>query len=276
MIRKLKVAGGLVLLMLVGIALAMPMQSSTKVVGTVIASRGEVMGIADSGKSRLLKRRSEVLLGETIVTKESGYLQFRLKDGTLISIKPNTKYVVEEFQLDPTNAANNKYVGRLLEGVLISLSGRGESSTHRNHIVKTPVVSIAIRGTMFEVSANTTKLAGAELEKYHRTHQDVFSRCGSRVHLHKGTTVVMEGALRITDSKGQKLKDLRASTADSSYDWAMLGCEGNREIISMLRDNKVLVPVNTEKPKNESWSAGVEAQGILNACLSHGDSGEGY
>lgn len=126
-------------------------------VGTVIAAQGQVYAVNSSGTKRLLERRSEFYLQEVIATEGNSTAQLKLKDDTIISLKPSTKYSVSDFNLDAKDPKNNRYVGKLVEGVLISLSGQGKNSTHDNHQLKTPVVTIAIRGTLYETGFKTKK-----------------------------------------------------------------------------------------------------------------------
>lgn len=135
-------------------------------VGTVIAVRGTVYAENKVGVKRSLQRRSKFYLYETIKTQENSQAQLKLKDDTLISLKPHTGYFVSVFKVDKKNAKNNRYIGNLVEGVLISMSGQGENSSHAHHVLKTPVVTIAVRGTLFEcgfkISSSSDYLALAK------------------------------------------------------------------------------------------------------------------
>lgn len=118
-------------------------------IGIIIATKGTVYAVNKDGQ-RLLQRGSSIFLGDMITTQNDSAAQLRLNDDTIVSVKPGTKYSVSTFNLDVKEPKNNKYVGNLVEGVLVSLSGQGKNSTHNNHALKTPVVTIAIRGTLFE------------------------------------------------------------------------------------------------------------------------------
>ncbi len=146
---------------LFGLSILVVMQVSfgAKSVGTVIMAKGEV-GVID-GKDqfkRMLNRKSEFFLNDIIATKVGSFAQLKLADDTLISLQPNTKYLVKEFNLDSKNPKNNRYVGRLVEGALSCLSGQGKNSTHDNHILETPLISMAIRGTFYESVFNFIRI----------------------------------------------------------------------------------------------------------------------
>ncbi|HBS51458.1 MAG TPA: hypothetical protein DEA62_00455 [Coxiellaceae bacterium] len=137
-------------------------------VGTVVAAQGKVYAQNKAGVKRLLQRRSEFYLHEIIMTQDKdSNAQLRLKDDTIITLKPNTKYAVNEFNLDAKNPKNNRYVANLVEGALISLSGQGKNNKAQdNHLLKTPVITIAIRGTAFEAfykQINATAISGGKV-----------------------------------------------------------------------------------------------------------------
>jgi len=145
MIRKMSFLVG-VILFFVGVnAIA------AEAVGTIIASRGKVYVAGNNGAvKRSLHRKSKIYLKEMVVTNKDSAVQLRLRDDTIISLRPNTKYAVNEFVFDKKEPENNRYLGELIEGVLVSLSGQGKNSEYDNHLLKTPVVTIAIRGTFYE------------------------------------------------------------------------------------------------------------------------------
>lgn len=128
-------------------------------IGNVIAAQGKIYATnEDGGVTRSLGRHSEFYLREVIATKGNSVAQLQLKDGTIISLKQNTRYTVREFNLDAKNPRNNRYVGKLIDGVILSLSGQGKNSTYRNHILRTPAVTISARGTFYEAGLKVKML----------------------------------------------------------------------------------------------------------------------
>lgn len=175
-------------------------------IGTVIAAQGKVYATNEEGVKRLLQRRSEFYLQEFITTQENSMAQLKLKDDTIISLKPSTKYSVSEFNLDAKNPKNNRYVGKLVEGVLISFSGQGENSTHNNHVLKTPLISIAIRGTLYE--------SGFKIKNY-KTNRVVNKTLGI------GWVSVEDGAVDIVSGGGVRWCDLVSKEADNNANFAI-------------------------------------------------------
>ena len=146
-----------ILFMLLSVISAVGFAASSGPVGAVIITKGNVFVLSGTSK-RQLQRKSEIYLNELITTDIGGYAQLRLNDGTILSLNPDTKYAVDEFNLDKNNPKNNRYVGRLIQGALVSLSSQGKDTTHSNHIVKTPIVTISIRGTLFATGFLAKKL----------------------------------------------------------------------------------------------------------------------
>ena len=126
-------------------------------VGAVIAVRGKVYAITTTGEKRELYRKGAFYLHEIIETSDNGSVQLRLKDNTLVSLRANTKYSVKEFNFDAAKPNASSYVGKLTEGVLISLSSPGQNATFANHQLQTPMATIAIRGTLYEAGVSYNK-----------------------------------------------------------------------------------------------------------------------
>lgn len=170
-------------------------------VGDVIAVRGKVFATNVTGAvKRTLKRHSEFYVGEIIVTKDNSAAQLNLIDGTIISLRPNTKYAVNEFILDKNNPSKNRYVGKLMEGVLISMSGQGQNSTNKNHYLRTPAVTAAIKGAFYSAGFGV----GSE--------QDGQSTTKRRLELTSAKT--RSDSIRATDSRGKV--ELKQPVADSA------------------------------------------------------------
>jgi hypothetical protein len=170
-------------------------------IGTVIAVQGRAYATNEAGAvTRSLERHSEFYLREVIATKGSGVAQLRLKDGTIISLKQNTRYSVSEFNLDPKNPRNNRYVGKLIDGVILSLSGQGRNSTYSNHILRTPAVTISARGILYEAGLKAKALD---------------QKKGTRGKGLVGWVYVADGKLKVATRKGSFDINARDSSNNS-------------------------------------------------------------
>lgn len=122
-------------------------------IGMVLSVRGEVFAKQKAAELRRLQRRSSVLLHDTIVSKEKSWAQVRLEDGTLLSISPNTEFFIEAFKYDKKATKKDQFIGKLVKGTLVGLSGQGKAKDYK---LKGPVSAIVMRGTgvVFKVADN--------------------------------------------------------------------------------------------------------------------------
>lgn len=208
-------------------------------IGIVLASGGDVK--AEGEQTRSLSRGSSIFLMETIVTNDKSRIQIRLNDGTIVTLEPNTRYQIETFNLDSKNNGNNSYVGKLLEGTLVNLSGNG---TKNNHIIKTNVVTIAARGTYFEVKSKSKKLKNY-LAKDLKKPPKIPTNC-TNLFMETGETFVMNGELAIS-SKGNTLCDIAANDPNNNNcAWEAIGCFNNRGEF-LFHPSQISVPTSNHR-----------------------------
>jgi hypothetical protein len=117
-------------------------------IGTVIAVQGSVTAQDQAGNKRVLARRAPVFLNDVILTTANGKAQLKLNDDSLIALQPGTRYSVDQFQFNPREPQNNRYVANIVTGTLISISGQGRPD---NYQLKGPLAAIVARGTGYAV-----------------------------------------------------------------------------------------------------------------------------
>lgn len=122
------------------------------IAGRVIMAKGQVSAIDSEGIERALKRRDKVFNTDTIKTGNNGQIQVRFIDKALLAIKPNSTMVIEAYQFkDEAQQQDDKVLMKLVEGGFRTLSGTIGKGNKAAYEVKTPVASIGIRGTHYEV-----------------------------------------------------------------------------------------------------------------------------
>jgi hypothetical protein len=208
-----------VVLSILGLFFSTVIFAAEQPIGTVLASRGNVKVEAEGKHARSLSRGSSIFLKETIVTKDKSRVQIRLQDGTIITLQPDTRYQVEELNLDSKNNKNSRYVGRLVEGTLVNLSGSG---TRSNHIVKTNVVTIAARGTYFQVKSQSKKLQ----DRKKQTRAPVI--CKGDLLMEAGETFVMDGELEVSSGSNRLCNIAAHDLENNKCAWEAIGCFDNR------------------------------------------------
>lgn len=118
--------------------------------GKTIMARGDVTAIdSDVNVKRELKRRDPIFDIDKVVTSDSGRAQFSMVDGGLLSVKPNSEVLISTYKYDPSSKQGSAVI-ELVKGGLRSISGQIKKHGG-DYEVKTPVGSIGIRGTHFEL-----------------------------------------------------------------------------------------------------------------------------
>lgn len=114
--------------------------------GTVIMARGEVQAVGNQGQERTLDKGSAVREGDHVLTGEESRAQLRLSDGALISLRGNSDY-----QIQVQDKGLMEQAGKLFQGWMRSVSGSIGRDNPDNVNQETPVATIGIRGTTFQM-----------------------------------------------------------------------------------------------------------------------------
>lgn len=124
-------------------------QTSTPA-GKTIMVRGSVLASGvDPEQQRPLKRRDTVFNVDHITTGNASKAQFSMTDGGLIALKENSELSIGNYQFDELTQQGSASI-ELLKGGLRSISGVIKKNGG-SYNIKTPVGSIGIRGTHFEI-----------------------------------------------------------------------------------------------------------------------------
>ena len=125
-------------------------QANTTAAGKTILARGAVVATdATSEQQRTLKRRDTVYGVDKITTGEKSKAQFSMSDGGLIALKENSVLNIANYEFDAATQQGSASI-ELIKGGLRSISGVIKKNGG-SYNVKTPVGSIGIRGTHFEL-----------------------------------------------------------------------------------------------------------------------------
>lgn len=114
-------------------------------IGKVVAIDGTAMA-----NVRPLSRGSELFVSDAIKVGEASKLQIRFTDGGIINLIALTEYRIDSYQFNKTGTDN--YSAELVKGGFRTISGAIAKSNPDGYSVKTPVLTIGIRGTLY--SAN--------------------------------------------------------------------------------------------------------------------------
>lgn len=124
-----------------------PAIGTIKVVsGDASVRRGDSVTTASEG---LDVQHQDILL-----TGPDGALGVTLGDGTLISLGPNSRFELTEFEFAPQRNSFS-FFGKILEGTMVYQSGRIGHIAPEKTRIETPLSVIAVRGTRFAVRVPT-------------------------------------------------------------------------------------------------------------------------
>ena len=126
---------------------------STKVAekkaGKTLLTRGSVIS-ARAGKKFALKRRSVVYQNDEIRVGKGGRAQFRMIDKAIISLQEDSVLQIKKYQYTQ-GAKNNSALLELLSGGLRTITGAIGKGNKKAYELRTPLATIGIRGTDYEV-----------------------------------------------------------------------------------------------------------------------------
>jgi len=159
---RTQVKGMLVLGLLFLCALSAP-SFALESIGKVIVSVGTVEAHDRQGVVRRLKRRSPVYGTDTIVTNDSSKAQVRFSDGSMLALKPNSRFAIETYEYKDGDE-DGKAVYNLLKGGMQTITGAIGRKNKENYALKTPTATIGIRGTYYQLQADGEGLIGGVKE----------------------------------------------------------------------------------------------------------------
>ncbi len=137
------------MLLLIVMFVNLPLIAAEKEVGKTLLTRGDVTAQRDSGVV-VLKRRSIVFERDEIHVGDEGRAQLRMVDQALISLQENSVLQIKNYQYQK-GGKNNSALLELLSGGLRTITGAIGKGDKKAYELRTPLATIGIRGTDYEV-----------------------------------------------------------------------------------------------------------------------------
>lgn len=130
-------------------------------VGEVTMSVGPVTRTTAQGLPEMVRRGTPILPGDRLDTADGGHLHIRFIDGALVSIRPGSRMLVEDYRYDPQRVSMSLVRFKLEYGVARAISGAAAEGARDRFRLNTPLVAIGVRGTDFVVRTGelTTRAA---------------------------------------------------------------------------------------------------------------------
>lgn len=124
-------------------------QAEKSQAGIVKVVKGQVM-VKHQGQDNPATVGLRLYPGDQVQTGQDAAVGITLRDDTLMSLGPGSRFVLEAFQYDESAGAGNVAV-RLAKGSLRYVSGLIGKHSPQSQSVATPTATIGIRGTDFIV-----------------------------------------------------------------------------------------------------------------------------
>jgi hypothetical protein len=126
-------------------------------VGQVTLSIGQAVLVRIDGERVSAVRGMAVRAGDRIDTTAGGHVHVRFIDGAMVSVRPDSRLIVEDYRYTPAAVADSTVKFRLERGTARAISGAAAEGAKERFRLNTPLVAIGVRGTDFVVSSRPTQ-----------------------------------------------------------------------------------------------------------------------
>jgi hypothetical protein len=120
-------------------------------VGTVVFSVGDAQILRGSLSSAIIERGAKVKVGDVILTGPSSHVHIKMIDAAFISVRPDSRLRITEYNFDPAHVESNRVKFELEEGIVRSVTGSAGKLNKAQFRLNTPIAAIGVRGTDFTV-----------------------------------------------------------------------------------------------------------------------------
>ncbi|MDH3318227.1 MAG: FecR domain-containing protein [Betaproteobacteria bacterium] len=139
--------------LLVGALLATSAQAqdiAPRIAGTIELTDGDVLLEGKDRKTRLPVNSENVFEGDTVTTFPNGEIHLQMADGASLIVRENSKITIAEYVAD--GGEGDRSLIELAKGALRSITGWIGQYNRSNYKIRTPLVTIGVRGTDHEPS----------------------------------------------------------------------------------------------------------------------------
>jgi hypothetical protein len=98
---------------------------------------------------------SVIVASDRIHTSANGHVHIRFVDQALVSVRPDSRLEIVQYDYNPDQPASSSIKLNLQEGVTRSISGHGATAARERFRLNTPIAAIGVRGTDFVVNASS-------------------------------------------------------------------------------------------------------------------------
>jgi len=127
-------------------------------VGRVSLVIGKAYRIRGDGERLPIRRGDRIGGGDRIETLANGHVHIRFDDQGLVSVRPQSRLIIEQYHYNPDDPARSTVKFHLEHGVVRSISGKAAKAARERFRMNTPIAAIGVRGTDFVVRADEHSL----------------------------------------------------------------------------------------------------------------------
>lgn len=120
-------------------------------VGTVSFVVGDASSPIDAKANKVIARGDKLQAGQVILTGSNGHVHIKMIDGAFVSIRPMSRFRIEEYKYDAVEPKNSRIKFVLEQGTARSITGKAGEASKQSYRLNTPLAAIGIRGTDFVV-----------------------------------------------------------------------------------------------------------------------------
>ncbi len=142
----------LFLLALFAAFIANPVLAQNDAAAMVTHLSGVLSVKTSAGESKFLSVTSRINNGDILTTEANSFARLRFKDNSELVMRPLTQIVIKNFSYEEKNPKADRSAVSLLKGGLRSASGIIGGRNNDKVEVATPVATIGIRGTVYEIN----------------------------------------------------------------------------------------------------------------------------
>lgn len=209
-------------------ALAQPEQA-----GSAALAEGIVTATAADGTQRALHDGDAVFTGDSVVTGANSYADLELDDGGRILLHPGTQFQIQQYHFDPdahdltgnpaadsatvpasggAQQSQESAIFRLIKGGLRVIDGLIGQANPQNYALQTPVATIGVRGTQYDVRycENNCQDASENSNAPDNGLYTAVSEGSIAVKNEVGTSVISKGGYGFLASRRLQFRRLRA------------------------------------------------------------------
>ncbi len=122
--------------------------SAADVAGEAIMVKGSVSAQQDGAEARLIEKGAEILVGDTVTTAAKSFTVIGFTDGGKVTVRPGSVLVIDEYAYGGDNDGSAL---KLVKGGLRALTGAIAKTNPDAYRVNTPVATMGVRGTEFDI-----------------------------------------------------------------------------------------------------------------------------